>query len=103
MQFNACGSYCHGTPLIVAAQKSQMQAIRLLLHRKVNVNARTLRSGETALHHACFEGNAELVSVLLSAGADPSITDNDGESAFDCAEKRDFYGCAALLERVTAP
>ena len=79
-----------------------MQAIRLLLHRKVNVNARTLRSGETALHKACFDGDAELVRVLLSAGADPSITDNDGESAFDCAEKRDFPRCAALVERSIA-
>ena len=101
-EFNACGDYCHGTPLIIAAQKSQLHAVRRLLHLKVNVNARTLRSGETALHKACFDGDAELVRVLLSAGADPSITDNDGESAFDCAEKRDFPRCAALVERSIA-
>ena len=39
---------------IIAAQKSQLHAVRRLLHLKVNVNARTLRSGETRSTQGMF-------------------------------------------------
>ena len=90
--------YCHGTPLIVAAQKSQLSAVRRLLRLKPNVNARTSRTGETALHKAAFEGNPEVVTALLDAGADPAVTDNDDETPLQYAERRDFYDVAGLLE-----
>lgn len=35
-------------------------------------------TGKTALHHACNQGNYELVKYLMDAGASDKITDNNG-------------------------
>ena len=84
--------------MIVAAQKCQLQSVRRLLRLRPNVNARTLRTGETALHMASFEGNVDIVNLLISAGADATIADNDDETPLNHAEKRDFYDVIEVLE-----
>ena len=38
-------------------------------------------SGATALHHATMRGDMEIVEMLLSAGADPSVKNDLGENA----------------------
>ena len=83
--------------MIVAAQKSHVRAARRLLRLRPDLNACTSRTGETALHKAAFEGNLEMVNLLLDAGADPSIEDHDGETALRYADKRDFEDVAAVL------
>ena len=47
------------------------------------------KSGETALHKAAWRGSAECVSVLLAAGADPEIRNNEGKTALDLCRVRD--------------
>ena len=42
--------------------------------------------GETVLSLAARSGNTELMMVLVSAGADPDIENNDGDSAFSWTE-----------------
>ncbi|KAK8087735.1 ankyrin repeat-containing domain protein [Apiospora hydei] len=43
--------------------------------------------GRTPLHHACRSGRYETVSLLLSAGADPTLKDNQGLTVLDaCTE-----------------
>ena len=48
------------------------------------LNARDTQ-GQTALHLACRDGHTVLASVLLSAGADPGVCDDDFNTAVSAA------------------
>ena len=60
------------TPLMAASRSGHVDAVRLLLDRKVDVNAADKYQEETALMWAASEGHAEVVSALLDAGAEPN-------------------------------
>jgi ankyrin repeat protein len=60
------------TPLMAASRSGHVDAVRLLLARKVDVNAADKYQEETALMWAAAEGHGEVVSALLDAGADPN-------------------------------
>jgi len=51
-----------------------------IFHSEEGVKSKN-HNGETALMKASEMGHLEIVKVLLSAGADPTITDNYGETA----------------------
>ena len=51
---------------------------------KVNVNLYNTE-GQTALHQSCFDGNLELVKVLVKFGADVRLANRDGWSAIHIA------------------
>ncbi len=52
-------------------QMNLLASLRLLLERQANVNARD-SGGNTPLHYAVDAGLAEIVELLLAAGADPN-------------------------------
>ena len=54
-------------------------------------------SGWTPLMAASFNGKPEVVRVLLAAGADKDLRDNDGKTALDLAIEWKKDACAALL------
>ncbi|HEU4386578.1 MAG TPA: ankyrin repeat domain-containing protein [Blastocatellia bacterium] len=60
--------------LFSAARKGDVAAVRALLAKGVNVNAKT-QYGATALSYACDRGNVEMVKLLLESGADPNAKD----------------------------
>jgi hypothetical protein len=60
--------------LIVAARKSNVEAVKTLLAKGADVNAKT-EYGATPLFFACDRGNIEIVKILIDAGADVNITD----------------------------
>lgn len=71
-----------GTPLMHAAYHRHIAAVRWLLERGADVNQRAtfhgLETGRcTALHLAAQTDDAELVSLLLSRGADRTIRDEN--------------------------
>lgn len=57
-----------------AARKGDTDAVKALLDKGVNVNAKT-RYGATALSYACDRGNLELVKLLIERGADVNVRD----------------------------
>ncbi len=57
---------------MAASRSGHVDAVRLLLARKVDVNAADKFQEETALMWAASEGHGEVVSALLDAGADPN-------------------------------
>lgn len=59
----------HGSP----------EGARFLLEKGVDANARDDQAGATALHHACWSGQALLARTLLEGGADPDIRDREHE------------------------
>ena len=70
------------TVLLNAVVKNQALVDVLLQHpKKPSLSARTFLNGKTALHLACQSQNPlELVKKLVSHGADPKWTDNDGNT-----------------------
>ena len=90
-------------PLHFAASRGRAEVSKLLLARGTNPNI-TSRNGWTPLHFACkdriyrrnrfvatpgvsfrhsLEECLEVIQVLLDAGADPTIRDNDGKNPLD--------------------
>lgn len=57
---------CH--PLIIAAERGFTDICKLLIAKKANINEKNCW-GRTALHQASWEGDEEIVSLLLAAGA----------------------------------
>jgi ankyrin repeat protein len=61
------------TVLMLAARTGNPDAVRVLLDRGANVNARETWHGETALMWAAAEDHASVVSLLASRGADLNV------------------------------
>ncbi|HXG67548.1 MAG TPA: ankyrin repeat domain-containing protein [Blastocatellia bacterium] len=69
--------------LLAAARKSNAEAVKALLAKGADVNAKT-RYGATALSFACDRGSVEVVKTLLEHGADVNVRDT-------------FYGATPLV------
>lgn len=54
--------------------------VRLLLQHDVNVNATAEERQTTPLHLASFEGDTEMVGMLVDAGADLEEEDKSGNT-----------------------
>lgn len=90
-----------GSPLIIlAAQKNQIDLVRILVTAGAKVSAPDKRggfalrgttfggiTGGTALMEATFRGNAEIAECLIKAGAKPDDTDDEKHSAIGWALK----------------
>ncbi len=82
---NLKGSYDF-TPLMNnTSTNGSLEITELLLLNGANnsINLQNNSTGRTALMHACIRGNIEKVKLLLKYGADASIKDNRGMSAYD--------------------
>ena len=66
-----------------------------------DVDARQ-RHGYTPLHAAAQNGDVELLELLLSAGANPSVAKDDGETPAQTAEAAGHADVARRLREVAA-
>lgn len=88
----------HGDPLLNIAVKCQLESVaRCLLERGVDVNARDVFDGRTALHVAAEAGNVPFVQLLLSFGADAGARDKSGNTPLMLADPKAHPDLAALL------
>jgi ankyrin repeat protein len=60
--------------LLAAARKSDLAAVKTLLEKGADVNAKT-RYGATALSYASDRGSLEVAKALIEKGADVNVTD----------------------------
>ncbi|ETW09988.1 hypothetical protein H310_00399 [Aphanomyces invadans] len=67
------------TPLGVASDMNSPLVVDFLLARGADVNA-IMAWGHTALHVACRAGHADIVRLLLLAGANPSLRNTAGRT-----------------------
>lgn len=71
--------------------------VEALIEADAKLNAKNQR-GETSLIMAVRRGNTAIARILVDAGADTDIMDNDGLLAFDHAMIRKDNEMAAILE-----
>ena len=74
------------TPLILAVEIGDTDAMMILLNKGVNIN-RTNHEGYTPLMAAAESGRARVVEVLLDRGAEPEAKDYKGKTALMLAQK----------------
>ena len=74
-----------------------------LLDHGATINIRTRSDGKTPLMIAAAAGFEEMVEMLLSRGADPSIVDSGGKSPLERAAECHRAGVAEILNRAIWP
>lgn len=89
-------------PLAIAAghrRGSALPLIQLLLAANLDVNhqCNDWNVGCTALARAAEVGNAQVVELLLAAGADPQLADSGEETPLSCALGGRHVDCAELI------
>lgn len=86
------------TPLHLASQHQRVAAARILTQSgECNLNLQDLR-GNSALHHACFSGNAKIVELLVKEGAIVDLRNAEGKRPVDDAEEKMSLGVVRLLK-----
>lgn len=73
------------TPLYLAAQEGYTHVVEYLLSVGVDVNHVTPKYGRTALPQAILRHNTATAVALFSNGANPCLTDPDGDAALEYA------------------
>jgi uncharacterized protein len=84
------------TPLHYAATNGHLEVIRMLLEESAYIDAGS-PNGTTPLMMAARYGTPEAVKLLLEAGADPSIKNGLGLSAFDFANQANRVDSAQII------
>ena len=75
----------------------EIEAVKFLLDQgRFDVNETYY--GRTALMYAARNSTPEMVQLLLDYGADKSIKDDDGMTAYDYAVKKEKHDIANLLK-----
>lgn len=92
---NSKSSY--GTSLMAAVVKNNKVLTKLLIQKKVDVNA-TDPNGTSALHYAVMFGLEDIIKILVDANADATIKDNRGNSAIDYAKIKGNKNIIKLLK-----
>ena len=87
----------HETPLMAASCFGRIHTVQILLDAHVQVNAQSTE-GLTALTEAAIGNQADILKLLLAAGADPSIRDGSGKTALDYAVQQAHPSAIALLQ-----
>jgi Ankyrin repeats (3 copies) len=83
--------------LFAAARKGDVAAVKALLDKGADVNAKT-NYGATALSYACDKGHVEVVRLLIERGADVNVKDTFyGEVPLGWALSHGHVGVVKLL------
>ncbi|EXJ74159.1 uncharacterized protein A1O5_02453 [Cladophialophora psammophila CBS 110553] len=90
-------NYGQSTPLYLAVSYGQLEMVKLLLRHGRDQLDCPGPKGLTALHKAVEQGDEEMVTTLLQAGALVGATDNQGTTALHVAAIRGHLSIAKLL------
>jgi ankyrin repeat protein len=90
------------TPLHAAIAGRQVETVRLLLEHGSDVNAADA-DGWTAINIAAHEGVAQIVELLLVAGADPTIPSDSGQTPRETAEREGNTHLLRYFSHVARP
>ena len=90
--------YAGRTALMFASTGPFPQTVELLLKKKSEPNAIDKEEHFTPLMHAAAEGHLEVVKVLMENGADPKLTDVDGDTAESFARQNGHQAVADYIK-----
>lgn len=86
------------TALLYASSGPFAPTVELLLKSGADVNVQGSLEGFTALMTAAAEGQVEVVRLLLAHGAEPSLEDQDGDTARSFAQQHGHLEVVELLD-----
>jgi ankyrin repeat protein len=98
--FNERAGYLLWTRLMVAASHGATECVQALLGRggdTLELDA-TTGTGETALHKAAHKSHDQIIQLLLQAGANPTIRNNNGRTPLAIARTSGHQPCIVLLQ-----
>nr|WP_306800213.1 ankyrin repeat domain-containing protein [Endozoicomonas sp. YOMI1] len=83
--------------LCAAAMKDDIDELKRLISRTVNVNIKDKKDGKTALHYAAEKGSKKCLEHLIKEKADIHCTDNSGKTALHFAAENGHTECLKYL------
>lgn len=90
-----------GNPLLFQfLGANRTERLKYLLDQGANPNLKSWINGGTALHHC---DNVKTAELLLSLGADPTITNNDGKTPAETATLEELKVLLAVPETTATP
>jgi ankyrin repeat protein len=84
--------------LIAAAEANRMEAVQGLLSIGASIEGASQRPYIRPLWKAAKHGHLQMVAFLVSQGANPKATDNDGMTALDYAKRYSRAEVVQFLE-----
>lgn len=79
------------SPLMVAIENGfTLETLESLIDLGCDVNLQNPQDGMTCLQNTLLIEDINIFELLLKAGADPRLVDNEGESVFSECEERDM-------------
>lgn len=92
------------TPVHAAAFSGKADLLQAVLAHGGDANARNAHTGATPLVQALLSPDARQYAVLLAAGADPDVADDNGDTPLHVAARTNNGGAIlALLEKGASP
>jgi ankyrin repeat protein len=88
--------------LQMAADKGQLDVVKLLVEKGAEIDYKHPINKMTALHLAAYSGHDEVVKYLLSKGADPKIKMRGGVSIVRAVKDQGHDSTVAILEAAGA-
>ncbi len=85
-----------------AVRRGRADAVTVLLRYKADPNGVRPSDGRGPLHEACIQGHAQLIPVLVQAGANPTLEDRSGQTPLDLALDYGNLDAATALYQLTA-
>ncbi|KAI5621382.1 ankyrin repeat domain-containing protein 50 [Silurus asotus] len=92
------GVHCVGKGRAIVRRALQREdSVRALLDSGVNVNRTDPSDGRTLLSTAAHTGLVDITALLLCHGADPSISDNQGQTPLTLAARQGHVGVIQVI------